>query len=136
MLTLPPGIKSLVFITVCCFVTNSIVFKCCETILCNPNIIMNLCHTWNRLACGSNGTGFSLLLSSERLELSGSKSICQLSLFNCGDSTQQMILQRKIKLHKLSVIFVTSLAPHNISGIPSLVLSLSDLVEALLIYIC
>ena len=84
---------------------------------------------WRRLVCGSNGTGFSSLLNVEQPISSTSSSfrIIQSILINCGDSTQQICLQHKIKLHKLSCIIITSLTPCHISGLPGIILTLSNL---------
>jgi hypothetical protein len=75
------------------------------------------------LNCGRNCSGFSaaLSLSSSIHENEG------VILLNAGDSTQKFCNEYKIKLRQVSSVFLTSLAPHNISGLPALLLSLSDL---------
>lgn len=85
---------------------------------------------WTRLVCGANGTGMSCMLHIDREDPNtGSFHASQIVLFNCGDSTQQACLQSRIKLHKLSCIAFTSIAVHNICGLPGVVLALSDLVS-------
>ena len=79
--------------------------------------------------CGSNGTGMSCMLNIDREDANtGSYHPSQTIFVNCGDSTQQACLQSHIKLHKLSCIAFTSIAVHNICGLPGVVLALSDLV--------
>ena len=86
-------------------------------------------YKWRRLVCGANGTGLSSLLNVEQpiSSTSNSLKVVQSILINCGDSTQQICLQLKIKLHKLSCIIITSLSPCHISGLPGIILSLSNL---------
>ncbi len=48
-------------------------------------------------------------------------------LINAGDSTLRICQESKVKLSKLSVILLTSLAPHCTAGLPSVLLSLSTL---------
>ena len=92
-------------------------------------IEMNLQIT--TLACGSSGTGFSALVSVEAADRSGASGaeplILSRCLVNVGDSTQRICMDAKVKMSKVSGVIITSLAPHNVSGLAGLILCLSDL---------
>lgn len=81
---------------------------------------------WNLtiLNCGKNGSGFSAAVS---LFSKNNTEANRIILLNVGDSTQKFCNEYRIKLRKVDCLFITSLAPHNISGLPALLLSLSDL---------
>ena len=49
-------------------------------------------------------------------------------LINAGDTVQRFCSENRIKLSRVSCLIITSLAPHNVSGLPGLVLCLSSLV--------
>lgn len=75
------------------------------------------------LTCGHNMTGQSFVLSIENT--SGTRlSLC---MVNAGDSVTKYCKDHRVKLHMLSTLFVSSLAPHNTAGIAGLILSLSEL---------
>jgi hypothetical protein len=83
------------------------------------------------IACGRNGTGLSGIVSWQ-CKLSGTcdpRVISNRILINCGDSTQRICSENRIKLSNISLILLSSLSPHNISGLPGLLLSLSTLVN-------
>lgn len=86
-------------------------------------------YTWRSLVKGSNGSGFSTMLNIEYMTSVDEKSLKQSILFNCGDSTQQACLQAKLKLQKLTTIIITSLSPHNTSGLPGIIFCLPSLVR-------
>ncbi len=46
-------------------------------------------------------------------------------LLNCGDSTLRACQERKVKLSRLGLIVLTSLAPHCVAGLASILLALS-----------
>lgn len=77
------------------------------------------------LNCSCNSSGNSSLISIGKS--SEESDIVAKYMLNCGDSTQRFCADNKIKLRKLRFIGVTSLAPHNISGLPGIILCLSDL---------
>jgi ribonuclease BN (tRNA processing enzyme) len=77
------------------------------------------------LNCGRNGSGFSSAVSIHSPPHDDEAS--EVILINVGDSTQKFCNEYKIKLRKVSCVFITSLAPHNVCGLPALLLSLSDL---------
>ena len=54
---------------------------------------------------------------------------CERLMFNAGDSCQLCCGSMKMKLKYVKYIFLSSLAPHNTSGLPGLIHSLSDLVS-------
>ena len=86
--------------------------------------------TLTALTCGRNATGLSAMFSIEK-ELYSSKESTVLSrcLVNVGDTTQRFCGENRIKLSRVCCIIVTSLAPHNVSGLPGILLCLSNLVE-------
>lgn len=81
------------------------------------------------LASGLNGTGLSCLFSVE----SGSgdeaseRTVHSRCLVNAGDCTQRVLQQHRFKLHKVTAIVLTSLAPHCVSGLAGVLLCLADL---------
>jgi ribonuclease BN (tRNA processing enzyme) len=77
------------------------------------------------LNCGRNGSGFSAAIS--LYSSNYDDEAYEIILINVGDSTQKFCNEYKIKLRKVSCVFFTSLAPHNVCGLPALILSLSDL---------
>ena len=80
------------------------------------------------LNCGANGTGNAAIISLlGTARYSSDKSVLSSCLLNCGDSTQKICGEQKIKLNKISCIVLSSLAPHNVSGLPGMLLSLSSL---------
>ena len=84
-------------------------------------------HSWELrlLTCGHNGTGLSAVVGSAN-NVSASGTSC---LFNVGDSTQRFCGENRIKLARVSCVVITSLAPHNVAGLPGLLLLLSDSVS-------
>ena len=86
-------------------------------------------YKWRNLVSGSNASGISAILNIENVKSFGEKALLQSILFNCGDSAQQACLQDNLKLQKLSIILITSLSPHNISGLPGVIFALSSLVS-------
>lgn len=48
-------------------------------------------------------------------------------LFNCGDCVQRVANEHKVRLSKLSDLFITSLSPNTIGSLPGMMLSLMDL---------
>lgn len=48
-------------------------------------------------------------------------------LFNCGEGTQRLAHEYKIKLSRLEHIFITSSSWDNIGGIPGVSLTLQDI---------
>ena len=79
------------------------------------------------LNCGYNGTGYSTLLSIEQQIRSETK-VYNRILINCGEGTQRVCSENRVKLFTTSIIVFNSLAPHNVSGFPGIFLALSDLV--------
>lgn len=80
------------------------------------------------LTCGSNGTGLSAMVSLEKaIGFSDEKLLLSRCLLNVGDSTQRFCGENRIKLNRVSCIILTSLAPHNASGLPGILLCSSDL---------
>lgn len=47
-------------------------------------------------------------------------------LFDCGEGTQRLCVEKKFRLSKLSRIFLTRLEPENTGGIPGLILTTVD----------
>lgn len=47
-------------------------------------------------------------------------------LFNCGECTQRLAHEHKVKLSRLEHIFITSKTWNNIGGLPGLSLTLQD----------
>ena len=89
---------------------------------------MNRQHSVDILNCGCNSLGLALMLSVHDVGANDEHSNSLQTYFvNCGDSTQRFCNQNKIKLSRLSLIVISSLAPHNLSGLPGVILSLSDL---------
>lgn len=70
------------------------------------------------LNTGANGSGFSSILTFHNNKK---------CLINVGDSTLRFCEEIKEKLFHVIVIIITSFAPHNYSGLPSVLLTLSDL---------
>ena len=79
------------------------------------------------LNCGHNCTGFASSLTLSKVGVGGERTVVSTCLINAGDSVQKYCNENRIKLKMVSCIFVTSLVPHNISGLPGLILSLSSL---------
>jgi ribonuclease BN (tRNA processing enzyme) len=83
------------------------------------------------ISAGRNGTGFSMMVSVDNdraenvHEITNFKETC---LVNVGDSCQLLASTMKLKLKTVRHIFLTSLAPHNCSGLPAVLLSMSDMV--------
>ena len=48
-------------------------------------------------------------------------------LFNCGDCIQRVANEHKVRLSKLSDLFITSLSPDTIGSLPGMMLSIMDL---------
>ena len=89
---------------------------------------MNFECTFSCLNCGNNFSGISGILSIEKYhDFSEDRSAVSKCLINCGDSTLRFCMENQIKLQRLSFILLTSLAPHNVSGLAGILLSLSDL---------
>lgn len=78
------------------------------------------------LNCGYNATGNSTLLTFQKTIKTETKTVNQI-LVNVGDSCQRICQDNRIKLHAISAILITSLAPHNLSGFAGIFLALSDL---------
>jgi len=70
------------------------------------------------LNTGANGSGFSSIITFYNNKK---------CLINCGDSTLRFCEEIKEKLINVIAIIITSFAPHNYSGLPSILLTLSDL---------
>lgn len=86
------------------------------------------------LNCGHNCSGFAATLTVNKTARSGEKQTQAICMINAGDSVQKFCNENKIKLKMVTCVFVTSLVPHNVSGLPGLILSLSSLgVETLTI---
>lgn len=84
--------------------------------------------SWTCLVAGGGGTGVSSMASVEDIALySSERTVVERCLINAGDSTQRHCGENKIKLARVSCIIISSLAPHNISGLPGIILSLSGL---------
>lgn len=82
------------------------------------------------LTCGRNATGLSAMFSIEKeLYSSNESTILSRCLVNVGDTTQRFCGENRIKLSRVCCIIVTSLAPHSVSGLPGILLCLSNLVE-------
>ena len=89
---------------------------------------MNLKFNAQCLTCGSNGSGMSFLITTEQSQqYSSDIRILDRILINVGDGCQKYCNEQGIKLSSITTICITSLAPHNISGLPGIVLSLSSL---------
>lgn len=86
--------------------------------------------TLTALTCGRNATGLSAMFSIEKeLYSSNESTILSRCLVNVGDTTQRFCGENRIKLSRVCCIILTSLAPHNVSGLPGILLCLSNLVE-------
>lgn len=111
---------------------------------------VNIDVYYDCLCCGYNATGISSMLSLEQTreitnpnntigtidtsmdkddEIGYDTNVLDRILINVGDSTQRFCLENKIKLAKVSIILVTSLASHNVSGLPGMIHCLSSLVR-------
>ena len=77
--------------------------------------------------CGRNGSGFSAGVMATQILPSGERVQRALCLINAGDSVQKFCLDNHIKLKLVQCIFVSSLVPHNVSGLPGIILALSSL---------
>jgi ribonuclease BN (tRNA processing enzyme) len=80
---------------------------------------------------GANGTGLSMMVGVDNehiSELLSASPLQESCLLNAGDSCQLLAASMKLKLKTVRYIFLTSLAPHCSSGIPSVLLSMSDMV--------
>jgi hypothetical protein len=85
--------------------------------------------TLTALTCGRNATGLSAMFSIEKeLYSSNESTILSRCLVNVGDTTQRFCGENRIKLSRVCCIILTSLAPHNVSGLPGILLCLSNLV--------
>jgi hypothetical protein len=85
--------------------------------------------TLTALTCGRNATGLSAMFSIEKeLYSSNESTILSRCLVNVGDTTQRFCGENRIKLSRVCCIIITSLAPHNVSGLPGILLCLSSLV--------
>ena len=85
------------------------------------------CHM-RCLTSGYSGTGISSLVSVEEVSrASGESRDVSKCLFNVGDSTQRFCIENKIKLSRVSCIVLSSLAACHVSGLPGVLLCLSDL---------
>lgn len=85
--------------------------------------------TLTALTCGRNATGLSAMFSIEKeLYSSNESTILSRCLVNVGDTTQRFCSENRIKLSRVCCIILTSLAPHNVSGLPGILLCLSNLV--------
>ena len=81
------------------------------------------------LTCGRNATGLSAIFGVQRDHHSSMESTTLSScLLNVGDTTQRFCGENRIKLSRVHCIVITSLAPHNVSGLPGILLCLSSLV--------
>ena len=81
------------------------------------------------LTAGRNATGLSAMFSVEReLQSSTDSLVLSRCLINVGDTAQRFCSENRIKLSRVSCLIITSLAPHNVSGLPGLLLCLSSLV--------
>lgn len=80
------------------------------------------------LSSGLNATGHSLLFSLEEgASTTADRRIHSRCLINAGDSTQRFCMDNKIKLMRVTCLVVSSLAPHNVSGLAGILLCLADL---------
>ena len=77
------------------------------------------------LTCGHNGTGLSAVVGAVN-DVCVTGTSC---LLNVGDSTQRFCGENRIKLARVNCVVITSLAPHNVAGLPGLLLLLSDSVS-------
>ena len=75
---------------------------------------------------GSSGSGQSVLVSAE-FDNKTIDVIASRILIGVGDCTQRLCMDRQVKLSKVTCLFIPSLAPHNISGLPGMILELSRL---------
>jgi ribonuclease BN (tRNA processing enzyme) len=78
------------------------------------------------LNCGHNCSGFSSSLTVSKVS-GGARKVVAICLINAGDSVQKFCNENRIKLKMVTCVFVTSLVPHNVAGLPGLILSLSSL---------
>ena len=91
--------------------------------------------TLTALTCGRNATGLSAMFSIEKeLYSSNESTILSRCLVNVGDTTQRFCGENRIKLSRVCCIIITSLAPHNVSGLPGILLCLSNLVGSSNLY--
>lgn len=81
------------------------------------------------LLCGYNGTGYSSMISIEKVLKSNENKVFNRILINTGDGTQRFCSENKIKLFTVSTIIITSLSIQNLSGFSGIFLALSDLVS-------
>ena len=80
------------------------------------------------LISGANGCGISTAVGSHlNLTNANGQSFHIFILLNCGDCVQRCCMDNAIKLNKLKIILISSLCPHNISGLPGLLLYLSGI---------
>lgn len=87
---------------------------------------MHACFTC--LTSGANATGLSGVISIEKLAQFGlESSVVSLCMLNAGDSVQRYCTEHKFKLFKVECIILTSLSPHNVSGLAGILLSLSSM---------
>lgn len=75
---------------------------------------------------GTSGSGQSVLVSAE-FENKTVDAIASRILVGIGDCTQRVCMDRQVKLSKVTCLFIPSLAPHNVSGLPGIILGLSSL---------
>ena len=76
------------------------------------------------LLTGKNGTGYCSMVTAFCVQGNKPTGRC---LINVGDSTLRILQQHRVKLSAINTIIITSLAPHNCSGLSGVLLSLSDL---------
>ena len=98
-----------------------------------PPICIHRCcsmnHSLTVLTCGRNATGLSAMFTVQREHYIASESIVlSRCLINVGDTTQRFCGENRIKLFPVRCVIITSLAPHNVSGLPGILLCLSALV--------
>ena len=78
--------------------------------------------------CGSSGSGNCLLLQVEEAGAFGAEPrVVDTCLVNVGDGVQKFFGENGVKLSKVQTIVLTSYAPHNVSGLPGVLLSMSGL---------
>lgn len=76
---------------------------------------------------GLCGTGPTMILSvSCRSAMGGLSKICRRMAFNCGENTQRICADRRVKLRDLSEIYFTRLDASVVSGLPGTIFTLSS----------
>lgn len=79
------------------------------------------------LNCGQNCSGYSSSLTLDKVTSRGERKVVAICLINAGDSVQKFCNENHIKLKMVICVLITSLAPHNVSGLPGLILAMSSL---------